>query len=576
LSNYLKPQWQRVLLLAVLLLGQIGLQLINPQIIRNFIDMVGAGSPLGELTAAALSFIGVAVAGQVLALGAVYLGENVAWTATNALRFDLALHCLKLDMSFHKAHTPGELIERIDGDVSALANFFSQMAIRLFASALLTVGILVLLFRENWRIGAVGLGYALLTVTVLRAVQKPATQAWADSRQAEAEWVGFTGERLAGTEDIRASGAESHVMGQYLRLMRTIFRAWLKAKSVRALSANVGAAVYLFTRIAILAVGAWLFLRDQMTIGTVYLVIHYIGQLKGPLDSIRSQVDDLQRASANIERVETLLNTRSSVVENPRTVLPAGPLAVEFDRVCFQYNDDSRSNGTTSVLDDVAFKLDPGQVLGLLGRTGSGKTTLTRLLFRLYDPIQGTIRLNGVDLGDTGVSDLRRRVGLVTQDVQLFRASVRDNLTLFNKRLSDEQLLDAFRDLGLWKWVQSLPNGLDTVLQAGGKSLSAGEGQLVAFARVFLKDPGLVILDEASSRLDPATEQLLERAVGRLLENRTAIIVAHRLSTVQRADEIMILDKGRVVEHGQRPALAADPQTRFYSLLQTGLEEALA
>ena len=575
LSSYLVPQWRRLLLLAVLLSGQIALQLVNPQIIRRFIDVASTGGSLQELGRAALLFICLAVAAQLLALGTVAVGENVSWTAINALRSDLTLHCLRLDMPFHKTHAPGELIERIDGDVNALGNF-AQLVLRLIASALLTAGILVLLFHENWRIGAVGLVYALLTVTLLRVVQKPVTQAWADSRQVEAEWVGFTGERLTGTEDIRAAGAESHVMGQYYGLMRRISRAWIKAKTVQALSTNVGAAVYLVTRIAILAVGVWLYTRGQMSIGTVYLAIHYISQLKGPLDTIRRQVDDLQRASANVERIQALLDTRSSIVQTPRAELPSGPLAVTFDRVCFQYDDTHAGCTTASVLNEVTFQLHPGQVLGLLGRTGSGKTTLTRLLFRLYDPAQGAILLDAVDLREASLSDLRQRVGLVTQDVQLFRASVRENLTLFDKTISDEQLVSAFRELGLEEWIRSLPEGLDTLLETGSKSLSAGQAQLVAFARVFLKDPGLVILDEASSRLDPATEQLLERAVSRLLHNRTAIVVAHRLATVQRADDIMILDEGRIAEAGPRQALAKDSGSRFYSLLHTGLEEALA
>jgi ATP-binding cassette subfamily B protein len=163
---------------------------------------------------------------------------------------------------------------------------------------------------------------------------------------------------------------------------------------------------------------------------------------------------------------------------------------------------------------------------------------------------------------------------MVTQDVQLFKASVRDNLTFFNQRVPDEQILAVLKELGLWAWYESLADGLATVLEAGGKDLSAGEAQLLAFARVFLKEPGLVILDEASSRLDPATERLLERAVDRLLQGRTAIIVAHRLTTVQRADEILVLEHGRVQEHGDRQALAADLTSRFHSLLQTGLGEA--
>ena len=171
---------------------------------------------------------------------------------------------------------------------------------------------------------------------------------------------------------------------------------------------------------------------------------------------------------------------------------------------------------------------------------------------------------------------LRQRVALVTQDVQLFRGTLRDNLTLFDRSIPDERIRAALEELELADWYQSLPNGLDTLLEAGGRGLSAGEAQLVAFARVFLRDPGLVILDEASSRLDPATEQRVERAVDHLLRDRTAIIIAHRLGTVHRADEIMILDGGRVAEYGVREALAADPASRFHGLLQTGLEEMLA
>jgi ATP-binding cassette subfamily B protein len=226
------------------------------------------------------------------------------------------------------------------------------------------------------------------------------------------------------------------------------------------------------------------------------------------------------------------------------------------------------------VLDGLSFQLAPGKVLGLLGRTGSGKTTLARLVFRFYDPNTGCILLDGADIRSARVGELRQRIALVTQDVQLFQASVRDNLTFF-RQMPDQQIRTAIAALGLADWLDALPQGLDTVLGAGGRSLSAGEAQLLAFARAFLRDPGLVILDEASSRLDPVTEQRIERAVDRLLRGRTAIVIAHRLDTVQRADEIMILEDGRIGEHGKRIALASDPNSRFYELLQTGLEEVL-
>ena len=242
-----------------------------------------------------------------------------------------------------------------------------------------------------------------------------------------------------------------------------------------------------------------------------------------------------------------------------KTCLP-GPLAIEFDDVSFSYEE-------RGVLDEVSFTLAAGKSLGLLGRTGGGKTTLTRLIARLYDPDRGVVRVGGHDLRSLRSESLRRSVGVVTQDVQLFEATVRDNLTFFAER-PDEEILSVLERVGLGPWIGQL--GLDTRLGAGGQGLSAGEQQLLAFARVFLQDPGVVILDEPSSRLDPVTEMLLATATERLYAGRTVVIIAHRLETVRTADEIMVVDAGRIVEHGSRQALAADPTTRYAALLATG------
>ncbi|MCP5095187.1 MAG: ATP-binding cassette domain-containing protein, partial [Chloroflexi bacterium] len=251
--------------------------------------------------------------------------------------------------------------------------------------------------------------------------------------------------------------------------------------------------------------------------------------------------------------------------------LPSGALSVQFEQVSFHYEDDE-----TAVLTNIDFHLVPGKIIGVLGRTGSGKSTLTRLLYRFYDPTAGQIAIGSdhnslINLRDLTQSTLRQRIGMVTQEVQLFHASVRDNLTLFDDQTDDAHIINALNELGLQNWFDQLPNGLDTRLEAGD-SLSAGEAQLLALARVFLADPGLVILDEASSRLDPATEHLIEHALDKLLHNRTVIIIAHRLATVQRADEILILANGRIIEHNTRQNLLDDPSSHFYRLMETGLE----
>ncbi|MBX3015678.1 MAG: ABC transporter ATP-binding protein, partial [Caldilineaceae bacterium] len=231
------------------------------------------------------------------------------------------------------------------------------------------------------------------------------------------------------------------------------------------------------------------------------------------------------------------------------------------------------------LLQDFTLTLAPGRTLGVLGRTGSGKTTLTRLLLRLYDPQAGTVELNGIDLRQLTRAALRRHVGIVTQDVQLFHASVRDNLTFFDARLADAAIEEALVTVGLGDWLQALPAGLDTMLAAGGSGLSAGEAQLLAFARLLLRDPGVVLLDEASSRLDPHSERRLDQALNNLLfggqdagtqNKRTAMIIAHRLTTLQKVDDLLILEAGQIQEYGPRAQLAADPTSRFAQLLRTG------
>ncbi len=248
-------------------------------------------------------------------------------------------------------------------------------------------------------------------------------------------------------------------------------------------------------------------------------------------------------------------------------------MRVELEDVTFAYGD---AHGGEIVLDRLDVDIHPGRTVGVLGRSGSGKTTLARLLTRLYDPVAGTVRIGEIDVRDMEVHDLRHSVGMITQDVQLFRATVRDNLTFFADDVDDEDLLRRVEALGLGDWLRSLPEGLDTMLETGGAGLSAGQAQLLAFCRIYLADPGLVILDEASSRVDPATEQLIERAVDGLLADRTGIIIAHRLATVQRADDILILEDGHVVEYGDRVELIADQESRLSHLLAAGMEEVLA
>ena len=570
LAKYIRPQGRRVLYLAAFILVGIALQVVSPQIMRFFVDAAREGAPERQLLGAAILFIVLAVVQQVASVLATYLGENVGWSATNALRSDLSRHCLRLDMTFHNQHTPGEMIERVDTDVTSLSNFFSQFTIQLLGNALLLIAILGLLWAEDWRVGLVLTVFTVTAILVLGRLRNIAVPQWHAARQAAAELFGFLEERLDGTEDIAASGAKAYVLRRFYELMRRIYREHLRAALMSNVMINSSSMLFVLGNAAALGVGAYVYQQGAATIGTVYLIFSYTNLINRPIQRITHQLEDLQRASAGITRVRQLLATESALEERANAALPAGPLSVHFDHVTFGYEDDD------PVLVDLDFRLEPGRILGLLGRTGSGKTTISRLLFRLYDPRSGSVRLGDTEIRDLALDDLHRGVGMVTQNVQLFHASLRDNLTFFDRSVSDDTILAVIRELGLSPWYDGLAHGLDTEIESSGSGLSSGEAQLLAFARIFLKDPGLVILDEASSRLDPATEVLIERAVDRLLQGRTGIVIAHRLGTVQRADDIMIIHEGRIQEHGERAALAADPESRFAELLQTGLEEVLA
>ena len=571
LSDYIRPQKGKFALLVGLMLFSITLQVINPQVMRGFIDAALSKQAEQTLLRAALLFIGIAILHQLVSVSVTYLGEVVAWNATNALRLNLARHCLNLDLGFHNQHTPGELIERIDGDVTEVATFFSQFVITLLGNLLLILGVLVALFRENLTAGLAFSAFALLSLLALNAVRDIAVPYEKARREASSKLFGFVEEQLSSTEDVRALGAVPYALKRLFNLQREVLRNERKSSIREWLVNNVVAVVMAAGTMLAIGLGYALYHNGTITIGTTYLFVHYINLIEVPIWALTRQIETFQTIGACVQRLSELKAMQPAVQESTQpATLPTTPAALAFEGVSFAYDHDDL------LLDDFTYRLEPRKVLGLLGRTGSGKTTLTRLILRLYDPKAGKVTLGGVDLRQCALKALRQHVAIVTQEVQLFRATLRDNLTFFDRSITDLQIMEAIRTLELDDWYKTLPKGLDTLLESGGKGLSAGEAQLLAFTRVFLRQPGLVILDEASSRIDPATSVRIERAIQRLLAGRSAIIIAHRLETVERVDEIMILDGGSIAEHGARQKLADDPNSLFHHLLQTGIEEVLA
>jgi len=563
LREHLRPVRGRLVLLTLLLVANIGLQLLAPQIVRVFLDGALSGTSSRQLVVYALMFLGIASLQQLVSVGFIYMGEDMGWRTTNLLRSRLIGHTLGFDLSFYQNHSPGEMIQRIDDDTTLLATFFSQLILRLIGSVLLVIGILILLFLVSWYIGVALTALAIVSGTVLIRLRSISTPRFIESQQARADLFGFWEEFLNAREDLRSCGADRFVRRRHQAFLRkqlvAVRGAMLRGNIVR----QATFACFTTATVVSLAISTYLFLHHAVTLGTVYLVFSYMQLLTIPLDELTTQMRDFQSAGAAMARIEDLLSVEPKIRDGRTDWLGGGPAAVEFDSVSFAYDD-------AVVLRNISFRVAPGKLLGIVGRTGSGKSTIARLLTRLYDPVAGVVRVDGLDLRLAGVSAVRQRVGVVTQEVQLFTGTLRQNITLFDSQVSDERLLCALDGLGLRAWYTALPGGLDAPISPD--SLSAGEAQLVAFARLFLTDPGVMILDEASSRLDPATERFVRTAVGRLLAHRTGIVIAHRLETLDDVDDILVLSEGRIVEYGQRRDLEGKANGHFARLLAQARE----
>ena len=561
LTAYLRPERRPIAALTGILLVAMLLPVAGPVLVGRFVDGALHAKPTHELVVLAVAFLVTALAGDGLQLLVTWLSVRLAWRVGNRLRLDLCRHALGLDLDWHGEHSAGQLIERIDGDIDAVTTFSSTAVLQLLGNAILVAGVLVIAAFIDWRASILIAVTTSIAVLIMVRMRRMAVPFYDDEREVQARLYGDVEERLAGLEDLRANGAGGWAVHQLHRNSAGWWRTARRA-ALRGDGALSGAgAVFAAGTVLMLGLGAYLCRHGELSVGSVLALLRFSQMVSDPLWKVAEQLAEAQKAVAGTRRASRLLGTRSMVVDGDAELATTGALEAALHGVTFGY-------GTGhAVLDAVDLVVPAGTSLGLVGRTGSGKSTIGRLLARLWDAEAGSVEVGGIDVRDLRTASLRSRVGVVTQEVELFRASVRDNLTVFGAiEADDDTLRQTLVDVGLGAWAADLTDDLDTHVDGPG-DLSAGEAQLLAFARVLLADPGLVILDEASSRLDPATEDRLVAATERLLEGRTSIIIAHRLATLDRVDAIAVLDHGRLVEHGPRVELAADDSSRFRALL---------
>lgn len=574
LAELLVPDKGRWFVLFVFVLANSVLLLVGPLVVRQVIDTASSGGTTADILRLGVLYLLLSLMAQALAVVVAWFSTVVAWRTTNALRMQMAEHVLGLDHDFHRSHTPGELIQRVDGDVTSVSDFLGMVLPKAAGALLLVAGIVVVLTVLDWRIGLVAVAYLALSVTVVLRSRHRAVSESSDEMGSLARLYGGIEERLTAAEDLRSNGAANHTAWRFvedstdalatgLRRQRAFLTMWWYVQMV--LSSGW---------VVVLLAGAVLVSNDAITIGTAFLLFQYVQLISRPLEDVVQQLETVQKANGAMVRVLALLDVRSKVADDGSASPPTGPLSVVFDAVDFDYVGTSealtvRPVDDQPVLSDVSLVIGAGRSVGLIGRTGSGKTTLSRLVLRLVEPTAGQVLIGGVPVADIALRELRRRVALIPQEVELFSGTVRDNVTLFDDRPSDGEVRAALVAVGL----DDLAGDLSRALGAAGAGLSAGEAQLLALARVWLRDPDLVVLDEATARVDPETEHRIEQAVERLISTRTAIVIAHRLSTLQAVDDIVVLGDGRVVESGVRAELVGKDDSHFSRLLALSLEE---
>ncbi len=589
--RYARPHARALTACLVLLLGAAALDLVQPYLIKLAIDHVMApeaaesvgampelpGLPTlaGDLrwlvVAYLLAVVGTSILQYAQGLWLGLTGQDII----RALRRDLFAHLQQLHLGFYDRQPSGRLVTRVTNDVESLSEMYTSVLVTLFRDLFVIAGAVLVLLSLDARLALVAFSVMPLVLVTALIFQRFSRRAWRATRRELARINARLAESFSGVRIIQLFDRQSKSSREFEAINRAYFGATLDVIRVFAI---FGPVLNLLTNLALAGViwyGGLRVLDQAMSLGTLYAFTAYLRRLFDPLNGLAEKYNILQSALASAERITGLLATEPAIVdpadgreEIDLDALPAETPAVEFEDVWFAYDAEDW------VLRGLSFRVMPGETVGFVGHTGAGKTTIMSLLPRFYEAQRGRIRVFGRDLADWPQRSLRRQVGSVMQDVFLFAGDIAGNIGLGDPRLSRADAERAAGLVGADRFVERLPAGFDEPVVERGQSLSAGQRQLVAFARAMAHDPPVLILDEATASVDTETEEALQQAIRSVARGRTTLIVAHRLATIKDADRIYVMDHGRIVEQGRHAELlaAGGVYARLWSLQFEGLE----
>ncbi|GAA0407893.1 ABC transporter ATP-binding protein [Micromonospora gifhornensis] len=494
---------------------------------------------------------------------------TVSETALAGVRVRAFRHVHDLSMLHQQSERRGSLVSRVTSDVDQITQFLQWGGVILLVNLGQLAVTTVVMLAYSWQLTLVVFAAFVPAVLVIRLLQRRLAAAYGVVRQRTGALLGAVGESVVGAPVIRAYGIAGRTARRLDQAIDSQRQAQQKAIRISILGSSVGELAAGVALAGVVVVGVLLGADQTLSIGEVTAFLFLVTLFIQPVQIATEVLNEAQNAIAGWRRVLDVLDVSPDVADpgEQGRELPSGPLDIRFAGVSFAY-----PNGPT-VLHDVSLEIPAKSRVAVVGETGSGKTTFAKLLTRLMDPTRGDVLLSGVPLTDVRFDSLRSRVVMVPQDGFLFDATVADNVRFGRPELTDEQLTAAFTELGLSDWLDGLPAGLATGVGERGEALSVGERQLVALARAYVADPDLLVLDEATSAVDPATEVRLQRTLDAVTRGRTTLAIAHRLSTAQSADEVIVVDRGRIVQRGPHDELVADPDSVYGLLYASWLEQ---
>ncbi len=575
LLGYLRPYRWQVLTALVIIAGASLLQVSGPYLTKIGIDQHIARHDYPGLNRIALVYLAVIIAGFLLGYVQTFIMQLTGQKIMFDLRMQIFSHLQELPLSFFYKNPVGRLMTRVTTDVDVLNELFTSGVVTLLGDILVLAGIVVIICIVNLKLALVALSVIPVLFLITMVFKNKARDSYRRVRTAIARINAFLQEHLTGMSVVQLFNHEQKSFRQFDEINRIHLKANLD--SVMAYSVFYPA-VEIVSAVAIALIiwyGGGKVIQQELTFGALVAFIQYAEKFFRPIADLSEKYNILQSAMASSERIFKLLDTPIDI-RSPQTPVGLGAVRgeVEFRNVWFAYNRLSSNlpSGNTEtewdwVLKDVSFRVKPGKSVAIVGHTGAGKTTLTSLLMRFYDVQKGQILLDGHDIRTLDLKQLRSAFGFVLQDVFLFSGTIASNIRLGTPWITEEAIFRAARDVNLEGFVEDLPNGYTEEVRERGSTLSTGQKQLIAFARALAHDPRNLILDEATSSVDTETELKIREAIARLMKGRTSIIVAHRLSTIQNADEIILMHKGRVRENGTHQELLAQ-RGLYYKLYQ--------